>query len=247
MPAVPAAGAVSRGGGGPPPRRFRDDAYWARPVSELSATRPLGCSSVGLAPAAHGGNRTGRMFTGDAAGGSGEWVARALHAHGFATQPTSHQRGDGFRPVEAYITAALHCVPPDNRPDAAGAAPVRSLPAARSCRGSRRVQRGARPRADRLRRLPGRGGRHRAAGPAPPAAIRPRRGGRLALGRCPLLGTYSSEPSEHPDRQAHLADVRGRLRRSAPSPRSARVSLRQGGPSRRARAPGRRARRRSRK
>jgi uracil-DNA glycosylase len=56
------------------------------------------------------------MFTGDAAGGSGEWVARALHAHGFATQPTSHDRGDGFRLVDAYITAALHCVPPDNRP-----------------------------------------------------------------------------------------------------------------------------------
>jgi uracil-DNA glycosylase len=56
------------------------------------------------------------MFTGDAAGGSGEWVARALHAHGFATRPTSFHRGDGFRLVGAYITAALHCVPPDNRP-----------------------------------------------------------------------------------------------------------------------------------
>jgi uracil-DNA glycosylase family 4 len=98
-----------------PPRRFRDDAYWARPVPSLgdASARLL---LVGLAPAAHGGNRTGRMFTGDAAGGSGEWVARALHAHGFATQPTSHHRGDGFRLVEAYITAALHCVPPDNRP-----------------------------------------------------------------------------------------------------------------------------------
>jgi uracil-DNA glycosylase family 4 len=98
-----------------PPRRFRGRPYWARPVPSLGAgaARLL---LVGLAPAAHGGNRTGRMFTGDAAGGSGEWVARALHAHGFATQPTSHRRRDGFRLLDAYITAALHCVPPDNKP-----------------------------------------------------------------------------------------------------------------------------------
>jgi uracil-DNA glycosylase family 4 len=101
-----------------PPRRFQGQTYWARPVPSLgeASARLL---LVGLAPAAHGGNRTGRMFTGDAAGGSGEWVARALYAHGFATQPTSRQRGDGFRLVEAYITAALHCVPPDNRPTTA--------------------------------------------------------------------------------------------------------------------------------
>ena len=98
-----------------PPRRHKGESYWARPVPSLgdASARLL---LVGLAPAAHGGNRTGRMFTGDASGGSGEWVARALHAHGFATQPTSRTRGDGFRLVDAYITAALHCVPPDNRP-----------------------------------------------------------------------------------------------------------------------------------
>jgi uracil-DNA glycosylase family 4 len=98
-----------------PPRRFRGQPYWARPVPSLGAgsARLL---LVGLAPAAHGGNRTGRMFTGDAAGGSGAWVARALWKHGFATQPTSRSRGDGFRLRDAYITAALHCVPPDNRP-----------------------------------------------------------------------------------------------------------------------------------
>jgi uracil-DNA glycosylase family 4 len=98
-----------------PPRRFRGERYWARPVPSLgTATARL--ALVGLAPAAHGGNRTGRMFTGDAAGGSGEWVARALFAHGFATRPASRRRRDGFRLVDAYITAALHCVPPDNRP-----------------------------------------------------------------------------------------------------------------------------------
>ena len=98
-----------------PPRRFLGEPYWARPVPSLGsvAARLL---LVGLAPAAHGGNRTGRMFTGDAAGGSGEWVARALHAHGFATRPTSRRRGDGFRLLDAYITAAAHCAPPDNRP-----------------------------------------------------------------------------------------------------------------------------------
>lgn len=98
-----------------PPRRHRGETYWARPVPSLgdASARLL---LVGLAPAAHGGNRTGRMFTGDLPGGSGEWVARALHGHGFATQPTSDARGDGYRLVEAYITAALHCVPPDNRP-----------------------------------------------------------------------------------------------------------------------------------
>lgn len=99
-----------------PPRRYQGQTYWARPVPSLgvASARLL---LVGLAPAAHGGNRTGRMFTGDVPGGSGEWVARALHAYGFATQPTSRERGDGFRLVEAYITAALHCVPPDNRPE----------------------------------------------------------------------------------------------------------------------------------
>jgi uracil-DNA glycosylase family 4 len=101
-----------------PPRRYRGQRYWARPVPSLGAASAR-LLLVGLAPAAHGGNRTGRMFTGDAPGGSGEWLARALHAHGFATQPTSRRRGDGFRLIDAYLTAALHCVPPANRPAAA--------------------------------------------------------------------------------------------------------------------------------
>jgi uracil-DNA glycosylase family 4 len=100
-----------------PPRRFAGERYWARPVPSLGSG-PARLLLVGLAPAAHGGNRTGRMFTGDAAGGSGEWLARALHAHGFATRPTSRRRGDGFRLLDAYITAAAHCAPPGNRPTA---------------------------------------------------------------------------------------------------------------------------------
>jgi uracil-DNA glycosylase family 4 len=68
---------------------------------------------VGLAPAAHGGNRTGRAFTGDR---SGAWLYEALHAHGFANQPTSEHRADGLALYDCFIAQVLHCVPPDNKP-----------------------------------------------------------------------------------------------------------------------------------
>jgi uracil-DNA glycosylase family 4 len=102
-------------------RQYRECDYWGKPLPSFGDPQAR-LLIIGLAPAAHGGNRTGRMFTGDQ---SGDWVYRTLHRFGFANQSASQHRDDGLTLHDAYITAAARCVPPDNKPSGAELAACR--------------------------------------------------------------------------------------------------------------------------
>jgi uracil-DNA glycosylase len=95
-----------------PPRRYRGEGYWAKPIPGFGDPRAQ-LLIVGLAPAAHGGNRTGRVFTGDR---SGDWLYGALYAFGFANQSNSDHLKDGLKLNNCYVTAAVRCAPPTHKP-----------------------------------------------------------------------------------------------------------------------------------
>ena len=191
-------------------RQYRQEEYWGKPLPSFGDPQAR-LLIIGLAPAAHGGNRTGRMFTGDQ---SGDWVYRTLHRFGFANQPTSQHRDDGLTLHDAYITAAARCVPPDNKPSGAELAAcrpylLRELELLRRVRVVVPLGKIAFDAYLAARRALGL--------PLPDA--RPHFGHDtvtpLPRWRAPG-GLLPSEPTEYANRSSHPGDVRGHLRARTP-------------------------------
>ena len=189
----------------------RHEVYWGKPVPGFGDPRAH-LLILGLAPAAHGANRTGRVFTGD---GSGDFLMTALHRTGFASRPTSRSADDGLVLTDAYITAAVRCAPPSNKP---------AVPEIAACRVHleaelRELRRVAvvvalgRIAFDAYWGSAGRAGRPAGAPPVIPARrpLRPR-------GRADGDRLVSSEPSEHQHREADSGNARGRVPRSQADP-----------------------------